>query len=406
MVAVLCARASQGGNAVTETRKHLTLLLLLCAMFFLGNGALSITDQVESNYVLTAKEMLASGDYFSPRIYGSYWYDKPAFFYWELIAAFSLFGTTDFAARLFPGIFASIGVFLTYAFGRQLYDARTGFFAAGILATSVGYWIAAKSVITDTTLFVFLNASLVFFYLGYTRDRRLYYAAWISAACAVLTKGPVGIVLPGLIILMFLLVRRDIGELRRIKPLGLGLFVLVGGQLVRRNVRTARYGVYLDLLRRTQCPACDSRGTRGVECLVFLPCHLPRHLLSVELSVDPATDSPFAQGPAGDCAGYTVSSDLGPWCQRILSGNGNKILDLYPACADALCPTHRTPPDAVRSCHAPPGSLCRMYRGGGQSSCFLQLMHWTDVLLRCSKFRDSRGIVWLSCSRENGRHPC
>ena len=214
---------------MTETRKHLTLLLLLCAMFFLGNGALSITDQVESNYVLTAKEMLASGDYFSPRIYGSYWYDKPAFFYWELIAAFSLFGTTDFAARLFPGIFASIGVFLTYAFGRQLYDARTGFFAAGILATSVGYWIAAKSVITDTTLFVFLNASLVFFYLGYTRDRRLYYAAWISAACAVLTKGPVGIVLPGLIILMFLLVRRDIGELQRMKPLGLGLFVLVGG---------------------------------------------------------------------------------------------------------------------------------------------------------------------------------
>ena len=162
---------------MTESGKHLTLLLLLCAMFFLGNGALSITDQVESNYVLTAKEMLASGDYFSPRIYGSYWYDKPAFFYWELIAAFSLFGTTDFAARLFPGIFASIGVFLTYAFGRQLYDARTGFFAASILATSVGYWIAAKSVITDTTLFVFLNASLVFFYLGYTRDRRLYYAA-------------------------------------------------------------------------------------------------------------------------------------------------------------------------------------------------------------------------------------
>jgi len=72
---------------VTETGKHLTLLLLLCAIFFLGNGTLAITDQVESNYVLTAKEMLSSGDYFSPRIYGEYWYDKPAFFYWELIAA-------------------------------------------------------------------------------------------------------------------------------------------------------------------------------------------------------------------------------------------------------------------------------------------------------------------------------
>ena len=214
---------------MTETGKHLTLLLLLCAIFFLGNGTLAITDQVESNYVLTAKEMLSSGDYFSPRIYGEYWYDKPAFFYWELIAAFSLFGTTDFAARLFPGIFASIGVFLTYAFGRQLYDARTGCFAAGILATSLGYWIVAKSVITDATLFVFLNASLVFFYLGYRHDRRLYYASWLFSGLAVLTKGPVGIVLPGLIILAFLLVRCDIGELLRMKLLGLGLFVLVGG---------------------------------------------------------------------------------------------------------------------------------------------------------------------------------
>jgi len=42
----------------------------------------------------------------------------------------------------------------------------------------------------------------------------------------------------------------------------------------------------------------------------------------------------------------------------------------------------------------------------GQLSCSLQLTHWTDVSLRLLAFRDSRGIVWLSCSRENGRHPC
>ena len=121
-----------------------------------------ITDQVESNYALTAKEMLASGDYFSPRIYGNYWYDKPAFFYWELMAAFSLFGTSDFAARFFPGLFASLGVLLTYGFGRQIYNARTGFFAAAILATSFAYWLVGRSVITDATLFVFLNGALVF----------------------------------------------------------------------------------------------------------------------------------------------------------------------------------------------------------------------------------------------------
>ena len=349
---------------MTETRKHLTLLLLLCAIFFLGNGTLAITDQVESNYVLTAKEMLASGDYFSPRIYGEYWYDKPAFFYWELIAAFSLFGTTDFAARLFPGIFASIGVFLTYAFGRQLYDARTGFFAAGILATSLGYWIVAKSVITDATLFVFLNASLVFFYLGYRHDRRLYYASWLFSGLAVLTKGPVGIVLPGLIILMFLLVRRDIGELRRIKPLGLGLFVLVGGSwyagmyaLHGADFISNFFGVH-NVLRATVA----EHGAWDVwyfYSAIFLVIFFPWSFLLI-LPLIRRLRRGLRGG--GDCAGYAVSSDLGTWCQRILSGNGNKILDLYPARADALCPTHRTPPDAVRSCHAPPGGFCRTDR--------------------------------------------
>ena len=60
------------------------LLLLSLVLFFAGNGQLLITDPVESNYALTAKEMLASGDWLSPRIYGNYWYDKPWMFYGEL----------------------------------------------------------------------------------------------------------------------------------------------------------------------------------------------------------------------------------------------------------------------------------------------------------------------------------
>lgn len=50
-----------------------------CFLFF-GNGQLWITDSVESNYALTAKEMVLSGDWISPQIYGNYWYDKPVFF--------------------------------------------------------------------------------------------------------------------------------------------------------------------------------------------------------------------------------------------------------------------------------------------------------------------------------------
>ncbi len=59
------------------------LLVLAAILCFVANHLLVVTDPVELNYVLTAKEMLASGDYFSPRIFGDYWYDKPIFFYWN-----------------------------------------------------------------------------------------------------------------------------------------------------------------------------------------------------------------------------------------------------------------------------------------------------------------------------------
>ena len=83
-------------------RNFLIIFLTGAGLLLLGNSSLPITDPVESNYALTAKEMLLSGDYISPRIYGNYWFDKPVFFYWELIAAFSAFGINEFAARFFP----------------------------------------------------------------------------------------------------------------------------------------------------------------------------------------------------------------------------------------------------------------------------------------------------------------
>lgn len=215
---------------MTTTRRD--LLLILCfglLLFFVGNQAVAITDPVESNYTLTAAEMLASGDYLSPRIYGNYWYDKPIFFYWELIAAFKVFGINEFAARFFPALFGLGGLFLTYFFARKIYDARTGLFSALILATSFEYWLISKTVITDLTLFVFFDAVLVFFYLAYRGNKNYYYLCYIFAGLAVLTKGPIGILLPGFIVTVFICCRRDFAEIKKMKPLGFLLFFLIGG---------------------------------------------------------------------------------------------------------------------------------------------------------------------------------
>ena len=211
-----------------ERRPILFFVVFTLALYLLGNGMIPATDPVETNYTQTAKEMLASGDFISPRIFGNFWYDKPVFFYWELIGAFSLFGISDFSARLFPSMFGTVGVLMTYWFAKRIYDKKTAGYAALMLATSFGYWLVSKTIITDMTLFVFFNAVLVFFYIAYTSENKnWYYLCYLFAGLAVLTKGPIGILLPGLVVTIFICVRRDFKEILRMKPLGFVIFAVV-----------------------------------------------------------------------------------------------------------------------------------------------------------------------------------
>lgn len=190
---------------------------------------MSITDPVESNYAETASEMIGAHDYLSPRIFGNYWYDKPIFFYWELIAAFQLFGTNEFASRFFPAMFGIAGILLAYRFASYLYDKKTGFVTGLILLTTVEYFYLSKAVITDMTLFVFYAATLMAFFIGYMETKAAwYYLAYAFAGLSVLTKGPIGLLQPGLIILVFLAWRQDWKALLHIKLVsGLLLFLVI-----------------------------------------------------------------------------------------------------------------------------------------------------------------------------------
>ncbi len=186
----------------------LTLAWLL--LYVLGNNFLAVTDPVESNYAETAREMLLSGDFFSPRIYGNYWYDKPIMFYLELIASFKLFGITDFAARFPAAVMSWCGIMLTYWAGKRLYSQQVGLYASVLAMISLEYWYLGHAIITDMTLFVTVSLTLLGFYIGYTEQKpQWYYVAFVAAAVAVLTKGPIGLCLPGLIIMLFLIWQRD-----------------------------------------------------------------------------------------------------------------------------------------------------------------------------------------------------
>lgn len=206
------------------------LFLVSAYLYLIGNGLLAVTDTSESNYALTAREMVLSGDWLSPQIYGRYWYDKPIFYYWELAASFAVFGFNEFAARFPSAMLGVANVLFAFWFARRIYDEKTAWTSAIILGTSFEFWLLSKAIITDATLFLFMSASVAFFYLGYKENRNYYFLCYLFAGLAVLTKGPIGLALPGFSCLLFLLWKKDLKEMAHVHLLsGLLLFLLVGG---------------------------------------------------------------------------------------------------------------------------------------------------------------------------------
>lgn len=216
----------------TTLRKYpyLTLLFISLFLYLIGNQLLPVTDTAESNYALTAKEMVLSGDWISPQIYGHYWYDKPIFYYWELALSYTLFGFNEMASRLPAALLGSASVLFTYWFACHVYSEKIGWLSAIILGTSVECWLLSKAIITDTTLFLFMSMAIAFFYLGYAENRRYYYLCYIAAAFAVLTKGPIGLLLPGLAALLFLAYNKDLKEMKHVHLFsGFTLFAVITG---------------------------------------------------------------------------------------------------------------------------------------------------------------------------------
>lgn len=215
-------------TAFAKNHPYIVLFFFAAFLFLIGNHLLPVTDTAESNYALTAKEMVLSGDWLSPQIYGNYWYDKPIFYYWELAASFSFFGFNEFGARFPSAVMGILSVLFTFYFTRRVYDAKTAWIASIILSTSVECFLLSKAIITDATLFLFMSIAVACFYLGYTEKRFWYYGCYVFAALATLTKGPIGLFLPGLGVFLFLLYRKDLKEMGRVHLLsGLLLFLLI-----------------------------------------------------------------------------------------------------------------------------------------------------------------------------------
>ena len=201
------------------TLATIAILLLLCWLaFFQGLGDLGLTDKTEALFVEVAREMLERGDAVTPWWNGERFFDYPVWGYWMVAGSLRLFGISAWAARLPVALAASAVVVAAFAlvlsWPTEPEPARRrvgrALLAAGVLATTPGWIGWGRIATTDMFLSSAITLALFSFLLAHRHGERplaLHLGRMgfaLFAAVAVLAKGPVGLLLPGLVIVAFL----------------------------------------------------------------------------------------------------------------------------------------------------------------------------------------------------------
>ena len=211
------------------SRDLLLLALALVAVFGLGLGSHPLYNPDEGRYAEVPREMLATGDWVTPHLDGVKYLEKPPLMYWAVAVCLRVFGPSEWSARAPVALFGLGGVLLTYAAGRRLYGRAAGLLAAAVLATSLLYFVLARLLIIDMAVSVLIAATLFCFILGVqeppgARRRWLFHGLYASAALATLAKGLIGVLVPGAVMFLWLLL---LNQWRRLRP-----FFLPTGALI------------------------------------------------------------------------------------------------------------------------------------------------------------------------------
>jgi 4-amino-4-deoxy-L-arabinose transferase-like glycosyltransferase len=195
------------------TNRLLVSFFLIFAFLSLGTlGVRPLYKADESRYAEIPREMVASGDWITPRLNDFKYFEKPPLQYWATAVAFELFGERDWAARLWTALTALAGVALTFYAGRKLFSPAAAALGALVLAGSPLYILLGQINTLDMGLAFFLSAAVFAFAL------QRYYVFWAACALAVLSKGLIGIVLPLGAVGLYILIRRDWRLIGRMKP--------------------------------------------------------------------------------------------------------------------------------------------------------------------------------------------
>jgi 4-amino-4-deoxy-L-arabinose transferase-like glycosyltransferase len=176
--------------------------------------------------------MVTTGDWLTPRLDGLKYFEKPPLQYWSTAVADEVFGLNEWTARLWTGLTGLLGLFALGWAANRVYGRTTALFGVAVLASSLLYFLIGHVDTLDMGLTGFMTATLAGLLVALfgikPGEHRAMLMAWSCAALAVLSKGLIGIVLPGAVVVLFMCATRDWRILLRARlATGVPLFLVI-----------------------------------------------------------------------------------------------------------------------------------------------------------------------------------
>jgi len=185
------------------------ILVLIYALLWFGTlNYRHLIPSDEGRYAEIAREMLVTGDWVTPRYNGYKYFEKPPLQIWATATAFNFFGIGEWQARLWTALTGFLTILFIGFTGARIYSARAGWLAAITLASSPMWVIGGHINSLDMGLSAFLVAALCSLLLAQTSQnssdtRKWMWACWTFMALATLSKGLIGVAIPGMVFIVY-----------------------------------------------------------------------------------------------------------------------------------------------------------------------------------------------------------
>jgi len=215
-------------------RALLALLFLALVAWFSTLDYRRLIKPDEGRYAEISREMVVSGDWLTPRLNGIKYFEKPPLQYWATAIAFKIFGFHEWTARLWTALAGYLTVLVVWWAGRKLFGAPAGLYAAMVLISNLYFVLMGHVNALDMGLTLFTTLALAGFCFAQREDATRQeqklgmHLTWAAMAFAVLSKGLIGIVLPGATLTLYSLLARDWAPWRRLSPIpGMLIFLAI-----------------------------------------------------------------------------------------------------------------------------------------------------------------------------------